>query len=58
MYNELLCRKQKDYEETGKFPDIKVTEIKAEFPYMNEVDSLALCNAKKNLDDAVNYPLP
>ena len=52
MYNELLFRKKKGYEETGKFPNIKVTEIKAEFPFMDEVDSLALCNARKHLDAA------
>lgn len=52
IYNRMLAEKMEYYENTGK--DLKVTpaKYKAEFPWLKEVDSLALCNAQLHLQAA------
>ena len=55
IYNKMLSDRIKSYEE-NKDLDIKQTkyptpaQYKTEFPWLKEVDSLALANAKMNLD--------
>ena len=52
IYNRMLAEKMEYYDNTGK--DLKVTpaKYKAEFPWLKEVDSLALCNAQLHLQAA------
>ena len=52
IYNSLLTDKTKYYEETGLSLKKEVSEYKKEKEFLKEVDSLALANAKLNLETA------
>lgn len=57
VYNLMLDDRMKAYEETKKDSSKKMTfptpaKYKTEFPFLKEVDSLALANAQLNLDKA------
>lgn len=52
IYNHLLEDKNTYYEETGKNLKKEVSEYKLFYDWLKEVDSLALANAKVNLDTA------
>ncbi|MFD1401510.1 IS200/IS605 family element RNA-guided endonuclease TnpB [Robinsoniella peoriensis] len=52
VYNRMLAEKISDYEETGKSRSNTPAKYKAEFPWLKEVDSLALANAQMNLQSA------
>jgi transposase, IS605 OrfB family, central region len=57
VYNLMLDDRMKAYEETKKDSSKKMTfptpaKYKEEFPFLKEVDSLALANAQLNLDKA------
>ena len=65
VYNRMLAEKKEHYEKTGKSLGVTPAKYKAEFPWLREVDSLALCNAQMHLqaayknffrDPAVGYP--
>ena len=45
VYNRMLAEKKEYYEKTGKVLKVTPAKYKAEFPWLKEVDSLALCNA-------------
>ena len=46
VYNHLLADKIAHYKKTGKMLNNTPAEYKEEFPFLREVDSLALCNAQ------------
>lgn len=52
VYNRMLAEKIAYYEETGKTLAITPAKYKSEFPWLKEVDSLALANAQMNLQSA------
>lgn len=52
VYNKMLELKSKNYSETGKALNITPAMLKPEFPFLKEVDSLALTNAQLNLQSA------
>lgn len=52
IYNHLLNDRTTYYKETKKTLKKEVSEYKKEFPFLKEVDSLALANAKINLQKA------
>ena len=52
VYNLMLSDKIKSYEETGKFITVTPAKYKTEYPYLKEVDSLALANVQINLLNA------
>ena len=52
VYNNLLSDKQAYYKSTGKTLKKEVSEYKKSCPFLCEVDSLALANAKVNLETA------
>lgn len=52
VYNRMLAEKTEYYEKTGKSLKITPAEYKSEFPWLKEVDSLALCNAQLHLQAA------
>ena len=52
IYNNLLSDKIKHYKAIGKLLKKEVSEYKAIYPFLCEVDSLALANAKVNLETA------
>ena len=43
VYNRMLAEKNEYYEKTGKVLKVTPAKYKAEFPWLKEVDSLALC---------------
>ena len=45
VYNRMLAEKKECYEKTGKNLKVTPAKYKAEFPWLKEVDSLALCLA-------------
>ena len=49
VYNRMLAEKKEYYEKTGKVLKVTPAKYKAEFPWLKEVDSLALCNAQLHL---------
>ena len=54
VYNSLLSDYKSQLDEHSDKPKIKeVTFLKHTYPFLNEVDSLALANAKKHLSDAL-----
>ncbi len=56
VYNRLLADSKKHYEETGKSKILTPAIYKHEFPWLKEVDSLALANAQLNMKKAfVNF---
>lgn len=54
IYNKMLADKIDYYNETGKKLNNTPAQYKKKFPFLKEVDSLALCNAQINLQSAYN----
>ncbi len=52
VYNRMLAEKIAYYEETRKSLSVTPAKYKTEFPWLKEVDSLALANAQMNLQSA------
>lgn len=52
VYNLMLSDKIESYKSTGKFAVVTPAKYKADYPYLKEVDSLALANAQLNLQSA------
>ncbi len=52
VYNLMLADKMESYQATGKFVAVTPAKYKKEYPYLKEVDSLALANAQLNLQGA------
>ena len=52
VYNLMLSDKIDGYKATGKFPMVTPAMYKTEYPYLKEVDSLALANVQMNLQSA------
>lgn len=52
VYNLMLNDKIKSYQSTGKFATVTPAKYKNEYPFLKEVDSLALANAQMNLQSA------
>ena len=52
VYNHLLADRIAYYEKTGKMLNNTPAEYKEAFPFLREVDSLALCNAQMQLQTA------
>ena len=52
VYNLMLSDKIESYKETGKFVSVTPAKYKEEYPYLKEVDSLALANVQLNLQTA------
>ena len=48
----MLADKIESYKETGKFVSVTPAKYKEEYPYLKEVDSLALANVQLNLQTA------
>ena len=53
VYNLMLSDKIKSYEETKTFGKQTPAMYKKEYPYLKEVDSLALANVQLNLQSAI-----
>lgn len=54
IYNKMLGDRLDYYKETGKRLNNTPAQYKKEFPWLKEVDSLALANAQINLNKAYN----
>lgn len=52
VYNLMLEEKIDNYKRTGKFATVTPAKYKKEYPFLREVDSLALANAQMNLQSA------
>ena len=52
VYNLMLAEKIESYKTTGKFVAVTPAKYKNDFPYLKEVDSLALANVQLNLQSA------
>lgn len=52
IYNLMLSDKIEGYKATGKFPTVTPAKYKDEYPYLREVDSLALANKQLDLQEA------
>ena len=52
IYNLMLSNKLEGYKATGKFPAVTPAMYKKEYPYLKEVDSLALANKQLDLQEA------
>lgn len=52
VYNLMLCDKIEGYKMTGKFPIVTPAKYKNKYPYLREVDSLALANKQIDLQEA------
>ena len=52
IYNKMLEDKIKHYKETGKMLHNTPAQYKKEYPFLKEVDSLALANVQLNLEQA------
>ena len=52
VYNLMLADKIEGYKTTGKFPSVTSARYKNDYPYLKEIDSLALANVQINLQDA------
>ena len=52
IYNLMLSDKIESYKTTGKFVSVTHTKYKKDFPYLKEVDSLALANKQLDLQKA------
>lgn len=52
VYNLMLSDKIEGYQSTGKFPTVTPAKYKKDYPYLKEVDSLALANTQLNLQSA------
>ena len=54
VYNLMLESKLQNYKITGKFITVTPAMYKKEYPWLREVDSLALCNKQLDLERAFN----
>lgn len=54
IYNKMLADRLEHYKKTGKSLNNTPAPYKAEFPWLKEVDCMALCNAQLNLNKAYN----
>ena len=54
IYNQMLADKIAHYEETKEMLKNTPAQYKEKYPWLKEVDSLALANAQKNLETAYN----
>lgn len=54
VYNKMLADRLEHYKTTGEHLNNTPAQYKAEFPWLKEVDCLALCNAQLNLNKAYN----
>ena len=52
VYNLMLSDKMEGYKTTGKFPSVTPAKYKKAYPYLKEVDSLALANKQLDLQEA------
>lgn len=52
VWNLMLADKKQGYDSTGLFPDVSPAQYKDEYPYLKEVDSLALANTQQHLNTA------
>ena len=52
VYNLMLADKIEGYKATGKFPMVTPAKYKKDYPYLKEVDSLALANKQMDLQAA------
>ena len=52
VYNLMLSDKIESYKSTGKFVAVTPAKYKKDYPFLKEVDSLALANAQLNLQSA------
>ena len=52
VYNLMLSDKIEGYKATGRFPTVTPAKYKDEYPYLREVDSLALANKQMDLQAA------
>jgi putative transposase len=52
VYNLMLNDKIESYKETGKFVAVTPAKYKKDYPFLKEVDSLALANVQLNLQAA------
>lgn len=52
IYNLMLSDKIEGYKATGKFPTVTPAKYKNDYPYLREVDSLALANKQMDLQEA------
>ena len=52
VYNLMLSDKIEGYKTTGKFPTVTPAKYKNDYPYLREVDSLALANKQLDLQAA------
>lgn len=52
VYNLMLSDKIEGYKATGKFPAVTPAKYKKDYPYLKEVDSLALANKQMDLQKA------
>lgn len=52
VYNLMLSDKIEGYKATGKFPMVTPAKYKKDYPYLKEVDSLALANKQLDLQEA------
>lgn len=52
VYNLMLSDKIDGYKATGKFPSVTPAKYKKDYPYLKEVDSLALANKQLDLQEA------
>ena len=52
VYNLMLSDKIEGYKITGKFPTVTPAKYKKDYPYLKEVDSLALANKQMDLQAA------
>lgn len=52
VYNLMLADKVESYKATGKFATVTPAKYKTEYPFLKEVDSLALANVQMNLQSA------
>ena len=52
VYNLMLADKIKGYKTMGKFPTVTPAKYKKDYPYLREVDSLALANKQMDLQSA------
>ena len=52
VYNLMLSDKTESYKSTGKFVTVTPAKYKKDYPYLKEVDSLALANKQLDLQEA------
>ena len=52
IYNRMLADKIESYKQTGRFASVTPARYKKEYPYLKEVDSLALANKQLDLQRA------